>query len=242
MSIDTGISLITRDGEPARTAQQEAYCYIRRQILSGVFGPGHRINLAEIATRLSISRMPIRDALRQLDAEGMVVMRPNRGANVVDLTPDQAEEYYEIRAVLEGLAAGRAAVRMTPEAIEQLTLAKEQMIRAVKEQPTWIVRHRKFQELIHQISGRPNLAREIARLTDLLTPCGAAQVALCGIEHLPDHRHDDVLDALCSGNAAFAENTMRCHVLAAARFIVVSMRDHVQGPAEIAPIPGIAIS
>lgn len=222
------------DAEPAATAQREAYRHIRRRILSGAFGPGHRINLAEVADTLAISRMPVREALRQLDAEGMMLMRPNRGATVVDLTPLEVEEYFQIRAVLEGLAAGLAAERLTQEDIEQLTLLKQQMCRAVDDRPMWIERHRRFHELISGICGRPNLPREIARITDLLTPRTAAHLALSGIEKLPGHEHDSVLDALCSGDAAIAEVEMRRHILAASRDVIAHMHDRKQGPAKTA--------
>jgi len=213
------------DAEPGATAQQEAYCHIRRQILSGAFGPGHRINLAEVADTLSISRMPVREALRQLDAEGMILMRPNRGATVVDLTPSEVEEYFQIRSVLEGLAAGLAAERLTQEDIEQLTLHKQQMSRAVDDRPTWIGRHRQFHELIYDLSGRPNLAREIARIADLMTPHTATHLAVNGIDTLPDHEHDRLLDALCTGDAAAAEQAMRRHILATSGDMVADMQN-----------------
>lgn len=217
------------DAEPAQSAQQEAYCHIRRRILSGVLQPGHRINLAEIAQSLSISRMPIRDALRQLDAEGLVVMRPNRGATVVDLTPDEAEEYFEIRAALEALSSGLAAPVLSKDDIENLAVAKDRMNQVQNDQAQWIIQHRRFHRLIQQVSGRPNLTREIARVTDMLTPCIGTYLAENGFAIFTDYSHDVLFSALSSGDAGIAENATRSHVLLIGRDVVRSMREREQG-------------
>jgi len=211
--------------EPATTAQQEAYGLIRHRILTGALGPGYRINPVEIADALSISRMPVREALRQLDTEGLVTMRPNRGAIVVDLTPSEVEEYFLIRSALAALAAGLAAERLTQEDIERLTLRKQQMSRAVDDRPKWIGCHRRFHELIYEICGRPNLAREIARIADLMTPRTATHLAVNGIDTLPDYEHDQLLYALCTKDAAVAEQEMRRHILAASGEIIADMHN-----------------
>jgi DNA-binding GntR family transcriptional regulator len=225
MSPDT-IDLQTHaDLASAQTAHQEAYAYIRRQILSGEFRPGYRINPGEIARTLSISRMPVRDALRQLDSEGLVVMRPNRGARVVDLTPDEAEEYLEIRAVLEGLSAGLAAPRLTEKAIEDLAAAKDRMNQVQGDQAQWILRHREFHGLIQNASGRPNLTREIARVVDMLTPCIGNYLAVKGFSEFTDYDHEILFATLCSGDAQTVEKLVREHVLWTTRKIVRFMRE-----------------
>src|SRR5687767_7810298 len=93
------------------TAQEEAYTYLREAILSGHYPGGTRLDLNEIARAVRASRMPVREAIRQLDAEGLVSIRPNRGAVVTQLTADDIVELFETRAVLEGLAARVAAPR-----------------------------------------------------------------------------------------------------------------------------------
>lgn len=227
------------DVEPAQSAQQEAYCHIRRQILSGVLQPGHRINLAEIAQSLSISRMPIRDALRQLDTEGLVVMRPNRGATVVDLTPDEAEEYFEIRAALEALSAGLAAPVLSKGDIDNLAVAKDRMNQVQNDQAQWIIQHRRFHSLIQHVSGRPNLTREIARVTDMLTPCIGTYLAENGFRIFSDYSHDVLFSALCSGDAAIAENATRSHVLLTGRDVVRTMRE--RGRRETGSVANLAV-
>src|ERR1700722_2527846 len=102
------------------TAEQQAYVYIQDQIVSGALAGGIRLRPEEISQALGISRMPVREAIRQLAAEGYVTLRANRGPLVTSRTPDQVVELFEIRSALEGLALGLAAPLITPGNIEEL--------------------------------------------------------------------------------------------------------------------------
>jgi DNA-binding GntR family transcriptional regulator len=212
----------------AQTAHQEAYAFIRRRILSGEFRPGYRINPVEVARTLSISRMPVRDALRQLDSQGLVVMRPNRGATVADLTSDEAEEYLEIRAVLEGLASGLATPWLTETDLDDLSAAKDRMNEVRDDQAQWIIQHRRFHRLVQNACGRPNLVREIARVADLLSPCIGSYLAVKGFDEFADYDHELLFGALCSSDAETAEKATREHVMMTARNIVRFMRERDQ--------------
>ena len=87
------------------SARQEVSDFLRARILTGHFPAGHRLKTSEIAQLLGVSRMPVRDALQVLHSEGLVVLRPNRGAVVTSLTTNDIVDHFEMRAVLEGLAA-----------------------------------------------------------------------------------------------------------------------------------------
>jgi DNA-binding GntR family transcriptional regulator len=100
---------------PHETVSAMAYRLLRDAILQGKIPLGGRINELELATAWRISRTPIRDALRRLEAEGLVQAVPRRGVVVPALNPIEVEELYELREVLEGRAARRAAERPTPE-------------------------------------------------------------------------------------------------------------------------------
>lgn len=82
---------------------------IRSSILRGHFRPGDKLDQQEIANELAVSRIPVREALRTLDAEGMITLIPNKGAVVTERTVEELTELYFIRGVLEGAAAERAA-------------------------------------------------------------------------------------------------------------------------------------
>ena len=171
------VTTLDSSREGSATAQQEAYDHVREMIMSGDLKPGERINLAEVAKALAISRMPVRDALRQLDAEGLVSLRPNRGARVVSLAPIEVEELYLIRAALEPLAVKLAVPRITRDEIDQLALIKEQMDRASGNRSVWLARHRQFHDALYRLSGRAHLTRQITRVTDLLAPYLAAHIS-----------------------------------------------------------------
>ncbi len=99
---------------------------IRGRILAGTLKPGERLVEDRLSAELGVSRVPVREALRGLSAEGLVTLLPRRGATVVEVTPESVAELVEVRALLEGLNAKLAAQRHDPEIIEQLkdTLAR----------------------------------------------------------------------------------------------------------------------
>lgn len=220
MSLDATVVPLEPVAEPGGTAQRLAYCHLKRRILSGAIGPGERINIAETADALQVSRMPVREALRELDAQGLVVMRPNRGASVIDLTPAEAEEYFEIRAALEGLAVGLAVPHLDEEDIERLTLANEQMDRARPEPAVWLERHRRFHAALWEKCGRPRLIGEITRITDLLKPVAASQYVKSGVDLRRVHEHQGIIRSMHARDAVAAEIEVRRHILAVGRNMV----------------------
>lgn len=93
---------------------------IRDRILAGEYAPGERLVEAHLSTELGVSRMPVREALRVLAAEGIVAIEPRRGATVATYSPEQIQEFVEVRATLEALNAKLAARRHDPEQIRKL--------------------------------------------------------------------------------------------------------------------------
>ncbi|MGR4868103.1 GntR family transcriptional regulator [Variovorax sp. LARHSF232] len=93
---------------------------LRERILSGELAPGERLVEGRLSEELGVSRMPVREALRALAAEGIVVIEPRRGATVTSFTPEQIREMVEVRATLEALNAKLAARRHDPAQIARL--------------------------------------------------------------------------------------------------------------------------
>lgn len=104
----------------ARTVNDATTGQIRAWILNGRLKPGERLHQDQLAVALGVSRMPVREAIRQLAAEGLVQMFPHRGAFVSSLDPDEIRELYEVRAALEGLAISHAVPRVTPDVVSSL--------------------------------------------------------------------------------------------------------------------------
>jgi DNA-binding GntR family transcriptional regulator len=93
---------------------------IRGQILDGKLRPGERLVEDKLSAELGVSRVPVREALRELSAEGLVRLERHRGASVTEITPQMVAELVEVRALLEGLNARLAAQRHDPEIVRLL--------------------------------------------------------------------------------------------------------------------------
>lgn len=205
--------------------QQQAYNFIRAKILSGGYQAGAWLKTDTIAQQLSISRMPVRDALRQLDSEGLVTIRLNRGATVTNLTLQSIFEIFEMRAVLEGLAASIAAEMATESDILELELRIKQMELAKSDRLRWLERHDAVHELLCSISGRRELVDQINNLRMRVRPYLLMYSSSHGDPELPGFEHWRFLEPLREGNSAEAERIVRGHVLANARTIIAELGD-----------------
>src|SRR5436190_2563510 len=116
-----GVARIVQDRAPlVRNASAAATELIREAILDGRLPPGQRLKEEELARELGISRTPVREALLILQAEGLVDAAPNRGAVVRSHDGDDLEDLYQLRALLEGHAARRAAASISDDALDSL--------------------------------------------------------------------------------------------------------------------------
>ncbi|MBE6906752.1 MAG: GntR family transcriptional regulator [Ruminococcaceae bacterium] len=104
----------------SQTVSDKVYLSIKNAIINGKFKPGERIIQEDLTKQMNVSRTPVRDALQRLNSEGLVVITPFHGAMVFELSKKSLSEIYEIRAVLEDLAAQKAIERITDTEIEQL--------------------------------------------------------------------------------------------------------------------------
>jgi DNA-binding transcriptional regulator YhcF (GntR family) len=102
---------------------------LRNAIINGQFAPGARLVERQMCELLGVSRTLVREALRQLEAEGWIRILPYRGPVVITMTPDEVRDLYEVRSALEGIAAQRAATRATPEQLDRLEAAVEATMR-----------------------------------------------------------------------------------------------------------------
>lgn len=128
---------------------------IRSAIIEGKFKPGERLKENELCEWTGVSRSAVREALRQLEAEGVVANIPNRGPAVAQVTPDEARSHYEVRAALEALAARAAAERIDDVQIKVLKGFKRDLKTAAQAQSIkdMLLIKNQFDELIMQLSG-----------------------------------------------------------------------------------------
>ena len=114
------------------SVQKQAASKLRAAILAGVFQPGERLVEADLCERLGVSRPSVREALRSLEAEKLVVIVPNRGPLVPLITWNEAQEIYQVRALLEGEAAAACAHYATPDVIKRMQGALTEFSKAEK--------------------------------------------------------------------------------------------------------------
>ncbi|MBI2755643.1 MAG: GntR family transcriptional regulator [Chloroflexi bacterium] len=117
---------------PARVLRQDVLAVLRKAILEGDLKPGDRLLEADVAAQMGISRAPVREAVRQLEQEGLVDFQPHRGSTVLGVPNEEIDAIYELRAELESRAIRRACERITDEQIEELAEHLHRMGRAVE--------------------------------------------------------------------------------------------------------------
>src|SRR5436309_3612384 len=138
------------------TAEQIA-ARIRAEIEQGTLGPGTPLNQVALATRFGLSRIPVREALRHLTAEGYLNYRPNKGAIVVgSLSPEETLEIIEIRECLEARLMEHAVPRLSAEILRQAAESLKVLNRATASEV--IGAHQRFHTLLFQAAGRPHMA------------------------------------------------------------------------------------
>ncbi len=206
-----------------------AYWAIRDAIRTGVIGPGERLVELDLAAALAMSRTPVREALRRLEVERLVENAPRRGFSVPTVTLDDLIEIFEIREVLEGLAARRAALRMGPAEIDALRATVERMdhAAATDDLTTLSQASIQFHRLLRSGSRHARLPSLIALLGDAYASLGAHELAPERVgAAIAEHRA--ILDALAGRNPDAAERVTREHARNALRAQILA--HHLTSP------------
>lgn len=151
-------------GRPVRrTLRDQIYDQLRSAVMTGEFTPGQHLGITALADALGVSAMPVREALRQLVAEGALEMLPNRMVKVPQLTLALHHEILDVRLMLEGTAAERAAGNLTPTLWHTLRGFTDAMAEAdaVKDTPRYFGLNRDFHFAIYAAAGSAVLMRHI---------------------------------------------------------------------------------
>lgn len=202
---------------PSRSSAAEAYDLLLGDIEDGNLPPGTRLREVELAERLSISRTPVREALKRLELQGLVAHEPHHGAVVASLEYGQVTEMYLLREVLEGTAARLAAQHATAVEIGVL----ERMVatdRALVDQPQRLAQtNRRFHQQVRDTARNRYLgsALEALRLSLALlagTTLGAPGRAAQSVEE-----HGAIVASIAARDPDGAEQAARQHILNAFR-------------------------
>ena len=161
-----------------RTLQGEGvYDRLCEQIRSGTIRPGARLTETELAARLGVSRTPVREAIRRLEADGLVDHQPRSGAVVRQLAYPEIMELYEMRTVLEGTAARLSARAASPMELEALRSINAEMARAVEDAARLVRLNRQFHARLLDAARNRFLLRAAASVENTLLILGPSAMA-----------------------------------------------------------------
>jgi DNA-binding GntR family transcriptional regulator len=191
---------------PETTLREVVADKLRRAIVDGSLKPGTRLQEIEIAKRYEASRTPVREALRQLESEGFLLIRARRGAVVAPVTTRDVEEFYEIKEVLEGYAAERAAKQITSEELELMTKLNALLKERYEEHDIsgMLECHNQFHQIFVKACGNRRL---YLMLDGLITQFQRFRIALSHTDAVRDFvvQHEQIIEALRARDALRAK-------------------------------------
>lgn len=205
----TALALL-RSSSLATAVQQE----IERAILRGELVPGAKLNEADLAERLGVSRGPVREAFRMLETAGLVRQEKNRGAFVRHVALDEAMEIYDLRAMIEESVGRALAGAIAPAQLKSLHALVDSMSRAVKagDADAYHLLNLEFHDRLVEFSGNRKLTSMYRQLINELSLFRRLNLADAKAMPLSASEHDGIVKAIASGNPERAGRAMREHV------------------------------
>jgi len=199
---------------PAGAASERIAAHLREAILRGDIAPGERIRQEEVADRLGTSRLPVREALRILEAEGLTEHAANKGARVPRLDPAELDVLYRMRERLEPLALTESLPHLSDADIAGLAGVHERIM-ADDDLAEFLALDREFHLGSYAGCASEQLAGSVVRLWNSTQPYRRAFMSLPGRPHrreVVDHEHRLILDALARRDADDAERYLAGHI------------------------------
>lgn len=192
---------------------------IREDVANGVLSPGELLKQTVLAKRYGVSPTPVREALRMLEADGVITYAEHRLASVREMTPAIARDLYRLRAAAEREAAQMAVERMTPEGVEKIRQAFDALTEALEQTeatPAELsVLNREFHFAIYEHSS-PLVVQFLELLWTRLTPAATLFLDRTVAREL-HQEHAGILQSVVDGDAEAAGELTSAHILGAAR-------------------------
>ncbi len=206
--------MLNFDIQNHRPLREMVYEELKMQILTGAIVPGTRMMEVELAEEMGVSRTPIREAIRKLEKEGLVVIEPRRGAYASQISTQDMVEILEVRENMEGLAAFFAASRMQPEEIAELKEIEAKYNDAVIEgsMEDMIKYDTRFHRIIVESCNNKILVQMIEQLQELVLRFRYIYYDnFRRAENMPEE-HRMIIEAIESGNAEAARDAADTHI------------------------------
>ena len=187
---------------------------LREGILRGQLEPGERLMEIHLAEKLGVSRTPIREAIRKLELEGLVIMTPRKGAVVASITVEDLKDVLEVRTALERLAVELACQKITEEELNKLKNAMDDFRKEItSKDPTKVaVKDVAFHDIIYRATGNSRLIQMLYNLRE--------QMYRYRLEYIKDedkrdtivNEHLEIVSAIENGNVEAAKAAIKIHI------------------------------
>jgi DNA-binding GntR family transcriptional regulator len=210
---------------PLTTASIAIRDRIRGDIVAGALAFGSRLTLDRLAARYSVGHMPVREALRQLEGEGLVVLTPNRGARVRAVDLEFVRNIFDLRIAIEAMLARRAAERIEGAQIAQLESLQDAFEARAQERnfDALLMLNRDFHNVISDAACNPEATRVLARhwllIAALWNVYGYGEKRVAGV--ISDHRQ--MIEALLAHDAEVAACLAMAHAAKAKQALIARM-------------------
>lgn len=201
---------------------------LRQAIIQGEFQPGERLMEETLAKKLGVSRTPVREAIRMLELEGLVVMIPRKGAEVAKITAKDLSDALEVRMALEALSVRLACERIDEEGKEKLLKACMEFKEAINSKlvPHIVRCDETFHDIIFEITDNKRLITIAQNLRE--------QVYRYRVEYVKDfsyhdnliREHDQITRAIITGDADTAEKVMRSHIYNQEQIVIKNISEN----------------
>jgi phosphonate utilization transcriptional regulator len=185
-------------------------------ILAGDLAAGSKLTEASIAERLGVSRGPVREAFRALEGSGLVRLEKNRGVYVRQISVKEADEIYELRAVLDEFAGRRLAQNIVPAQLRELRQLVERMEKTAARSDIdgYLAANLEFHDRLVELAGNAKLLTLYRRLVNELHLFRRSNLSQGGALPASTREHREILDRIASGQSAAAGRALHEHVQA----------------------------
>ena len=208
---------------------QRAYQALRDMIFSGELAPGSDHLESEMATRLGVSRTPVREAALMLESQGLLELRPRKGVRILPVSPDDMAEIYDVLTELECLAARNAAEkRLTDKNLQTLTNAIESMELAVSagDLEQWAQSDDAFHRELVRLGGNSRVTAIFEMMNDQVRRARAVTLFMRDMPVQSNEDHRQVYEAIKAGDAKRAGEVHRSHRQNAKQMMLDLLQKH----------------
>lgn len=207
-----------------------AYHTIRDAIRDGTYQPGMQLREEQLAAEIGVSRTPVRDALRRLLADGLVETRRNYGTFVTDLTPTELLEIFEIRALLEGYAARKAAEQITEDELCELERLATEMESIAGSDDERVDSFSRLNREFHLVLARASRSRRLEKILSQMFEVPLEPLKQYRLHRLininrSNRQHREIIEALRERNPAWAALRLEAHLLSTRPMLALQKTD-----------------